>query len=1064
MNLSKNLKKRAVQLLVAVLIVAMTATGSVFLMQDLIKPASAATAVTINSVAEWNSKVAAMTSGNTYDVTLNANLICSSKLEPIDSGVTVNLNMNNKTIEWIIAKKDQGGNQIMGESYESGSYANGTYWGLITNEGDLNISGTGKINLRILSWNQNDGNKRDNYVQRAAAIVNGNGTLTVGAGITVESYLVLTNNGDGYKHAFLYNTAIYSENAGTVNFNGTINSGGQTSVKGVSGTDSHDYSYHYGIYGGKVNINGGSINVKSVVGALGSTWNCKEGTNTIALAIGVVSNNAVVLGKTNISTYATSNMSTDKNDTWSGSDCIAYAAGIMYIGANYPVIGPAVNIDCTFQYVPSGGGWIQIPGTEGVAGYGATEGYTFKNDDAPKNAARCAYPIVGVAAINNAIGLHRTEALWHAPANQRLFGNNRIKARCTGTGSNEVIRDVFGYETMAYYTEEVYRDYLAGISRAGRENDLISDDIPLNNRYVRYDYGDSTYASHPEYIVYESKKHETEIRTAYFRNGAPAQSNRVQQGQDTIGTKGTQFLTVYRYYDGTKTADKLYKVSYTYDDEIVNSGAKFNGGLYGSGNNNVGVIKDTGNANLSKDDGTAVVYNSRYYTKSINYENVSATNFVGRKIVEEMPASELAKWNAAGTTVLPSGLSTFPDGNVTILYIDLVKKKPTSIRIEATNRGTDIQTYTQNTSFTAEYTGQPLVPGTDFNIGIIDMGAESEISVDNSNHYDNTIITNLYNIAGGSGARSLKYEYRPKTEAGGTEAPWTEGLPKNVGTYEIKATAAADNEYSRLSAADGGSDNRNGATRVLTCTITKANATTNAPANATGTYGDTLGSMIPFNSITVTGKGGEAVNGTWSYKNRDANAILGAGNDVIEIEWIPTPGSETANNYNPITRTVNLTVHPRALTVKAAPSTVGYGETSPNYNIEFTNLASCDLGKQAQWISNSTFEVYNNDAWVAYEAGLPMGEYPLKLVNFGGINDTNYTITVSPNASTLNVGKRSIHYTAQATDRVYAPGNRDVNVTLTYVSGAFGDTPYNTVTVLGTVAQATAGLSSCAPA
>lgn len=1032
MNLSKNLKKRAVQLLVAVLIVAMTATGSVFLMQDLIKPASAATAVTINSVAEWNSKVAAMASGNTYDVTLNANLTCSSKLAPIASGVVVNLNMNNKTIEWVIAKKGQGGNQIMGESYESGSYANGTYWGLITNEGDLNISGTGKINLRILSWNQNDGSKRDNYVQRAAAIVNGNGTLTVGAGITVESYLVLTNSGDNYKDAYLYNTAIYSENAGTVNFNGTINSGGQTSVKVVSGTNSRLYSHHYGIYGGRVNINGGSINTKSVAGALGSTWNCKEGTQTVATSIGVVSNNAVVLGKTNISTYATANMSTDANDTWSGSDCIAYSAGIMYIGANYPVIGPAVNIDCTFQYVPSGGGWIQIPGTEGVPGYGATEGYTFKNDDAPKNAARCAYPIVGVAAINNAIGLHRAESVWYQPADQLLFGNNSNLAPCPGTGSGEIIRNVFGYSSMKYYSEEVYRDYLVGVPKNGRETNAES------------------------CRVNEHGKHETEIRTAYFRNGAPAQSNRVQQGQDTIGTKGSQFLTVYRYYDGTKTADKLYKVSYTHDSQVVSNGAKFNDSNTG-GNNVKGVIENIGGTTLTIDANTAVVYNPRYYTKSITYENVSATNFVGRKIVEEMPASELAKWNAAGTTVLPSGLSTFPDGNVTILYIDLVKKKPTSIRIEATNRGTDIQPYTQNTSFTAEYTGQPLVPGTDFNIGIIDMGAESEISVDNSNHYDNTIITNLYNIAGGSGARSLKYEYRPKTEAGGTDAPWTEGLPKNVGTYEIRATASADNEYSRLSAADGGSDNRNGATRILTCTITKANATTNAPANATGTYGDTLGSMIPFNSITVTGKGGEAVNGTWSYKNRDANAILGAGNYVIEIEWIPTPGSETANNYNPITRTVNLTVHPRALTVKAAPSTVGYGETSPNYDIEFTNLASCDLGKQAQWIANSTFEVYNNDAWVAYEAGLPMGEYPLKLVNFGGINDTNYTITVSPNASTLNVGKRSIHYTAQATDRVYAPGNRDVNVTLTYVSGAFGDTPYNTVTVLGTVAQATAG-------
>ena len=303
-----NAKKRLTQVIIAFVIICMAVTGSAFLLKDGIKNASAAErSQDINSQDGWNNFVGSLGNGDVGNIRLTGNITVSSKLRAIPAGATVHLNMNGRNITWDVEQRSR----IFADSYTSGTYADGTYWGMITNNGTLNVTGTGTVRNKKIGYYE-EYKELDNCPQRVATFVN-NGTMTLGSGITVEAYLTNYNarnvsgvawNNKSFNDTFLYCCGVY--NTGTLTSSSNINSGSMVAAPGAHNHASYIYSISYGIYSqsGTVTTRGGKIYCESNSGNHRSSNDCSEGGHHVAISVGVFSNAASILGKTSIETYS----------------------------------------------------------------------------------------------------------------------------------------------------------------------------------------------------------------------------------------------------------------------------------------------------------------------------------------------------------------------------------------------------------------------------------------------------------------------------------------------------------------------------------------------------------------------------------------------------------------------------------------------------------------------------------------------------------------------------------------------------------------------------------------
>ncbi len=970
-------KKRLTQVLIGFVVVCMALTGSFLLLENPIKEASAETRdATINSTnvtTEWYNKVSSASSGDVVNVTVSGTVSVSSRLI-IPTGVTVNLNMGSgSVIKWEEVIDGGGKPGFMDTSWSSGSYATGTYWGLIHNSGNLTITGTGSIINKHIAYNTSAGGQTT--MQRMATIYNGNGTLTVGSGVTLQAYCSYIDTDDsGYKDIYIYNTGIYNY-GGTVNFSGKIYAGSQTT--GYQGsTNAYLYSISYGIYsaGGAVNTNGATVDITAVSAGGEASATCAEKGRRIAMAIGVFSNNAKILGDTDIKTHANSAMSKTKNDNWKEGICVAYSVGVLYTQTNYPVLGAAVDINASIKYNLADGEFIQIPGMTGSG-----DGYTFKNDDKPGNWAKRAYSVAGVAQNKNTIGDHRSQKEYTDDGG--FFGTNNL----FNTTSDNTVERIFGVLNMKYRAED-----------------------PAYDNQTATQYVTDAYSTGKT-----SGQHSAETLTSSITNGAP-------------NSGGTQFNIMYRYYNGSVTPANLTRVSHSYDSSIQSTPAYAN--VAGSTNYS-GVMTDA--TSTIKLGGGAKSRNEYYYKhESTTFERITPATYAGRSI------NDLSKWSTTGTSLSDSGTS-INASNTIVIYINYVLRDPTAIRAVVASKGTQLNQYSTGEdyeSFTAVYTGAPLVPGSDFEIAVIDMGIHA--SVDTNETSDDTVVTGVYNISGqgsGSGNNATAVTYRYTSD----QATWTSGLPKNVGSYYVEISINADTTFAATK-----TYNRQGAQLTVRCTITKSPLTITGPENPTGIYGGTYAELIPFGEYSVTGKGSDALQGSWSYAGAASTEYPTAGQHTVNLVWTPAPDTATANNYSSTAFTVSLTVEKRAVTVNAGQSFVTYGEAAPVYAISYENLASCDDAKKSAWFSASEFEVYANGEWKAYSAGLAAGDYTIRLKTFGGAEDTNNEFSVNLTDGTLTVQKRNIYYNAVAVDRAYN-GSATVSVNLNYVKGNYGRDQYD---------------------
>lgn len=965
-------KKRLTQVLIAFVVICMSVTGSFMLLNDTIEEATAATSsADVNSADTWRSALSGKGSGDIVNIRLTGDVSVSALLQAIPTGVTVNLNMNNKSIYWDTVAT--GTADIMDTNYSDGIRSD--FWGLITNNGTLNITGTGTIRMQKVNYNYKTNGEKNNFATKSCAIVN-NGTMNIGSGITVVNNTAMcANDQEGtnkYMDTFVYGCAVYN-NSGTLTSSGKISSNVMAGGISVSSSNSFHYAFSYGIYGGKVTTTGGSVSSEAKAGSLMATSSCKEGNHSSAISTGIYGNGAQILGDTTITSKTTSWDSPGGYDCWSEGIDISISTGIMYTGTNYPVIGASVDVDATFVCPGDGDMQMVVPGT--------SEYYTCKNKTGPSNYARRAYPIAGAAKVQNTIGDHKSEMSW---SDGKYFGT-------PSSGSNDVENNFNMNGNMYYYPEEAY---FGNTSTSGLA-------VNANSQFLR-----------------ESGQNNAQTATGYFRSGVP-------------GTAGTQFKVMYRYYEGEMSPANLISVS-PKPDTSKNNQAIIN---VGGAANKTGAATDAGAAFAFGSGGESK--NSYYYELyNKTYEKVATATFANRDY------NNSANWSGNGT--LFTGTINMSTENTLVVYMNYVIKDPTAIRVVASNNA--IAFDTTSTSFTVKYTGKTIVPGTDFQLGIIDMGIDKAVDMNDTG--DDTVVTNVYDISGngkGSGNNATAVSYKYSTD----RVKWTDGLPKNAGTYTIEVHVEPD-----TTVASSGTYNRLDATAYISCTIEKANVVISGSNSKTGTYGSTYEQLVPFGEYKATGLASESITGNWSFAGVDAGAYPNAGQYTVFLVWTPKAGTESATNYNSTTFEVALNVAKRNVIVNAGVASVAYGDSKPAYVFDFADtLAECDTAKVANWLNTSKFVV--NDK--AYEAGLNAGEYTLTISEFGGMADTNNTFTLNKANGKLVVTPRDIVYSATAIDRPYN-GNAEVNVTLNYKSGNYKNDVYDQV--ISTVGTMPAGVNA----
>ncbi len=562
-------KKRLTQFIVAFVVICMAVTGSFLLLDDSIEQATAATVnVDVNSADTWKSAVNGRGSGDIVNIKLTGDVSASALLQAIPSGVTVNLNMNGKGIYW--DTQATGTADIMDTSYSDGIRSD--FWGLITNNGTLNITGTGTIRMKKVNYNYKNGSQRDEFATRSCAIVN-NGTMTIGSGISVENYTAMcVNERDGnykYTDLFVYGCAIYN-NSGTLTTSGKIISNTMGGGISVAQNNSYHYAFSYGIYGGKVITKGGSVSSEAKSGSLMATSSCKEGNQVVSVSTAIYGNGAQILGDTTITSKTSTWDSPGGYDAWSEGIDISIATGVMYTGTSYPVIGASVDIDATFFCPGESEVQMYIPGTGDY--------YTVKNKTNPSNYARRAYPVAGAVQLVNTIGTHTTEKTWDADGG--FFGT------VDSSGANTVEQRFNMNGNMYYYPEEAF---FGNTSPSGLA-------VNANGQFKR-----------------ESGSNDNQTATGSFRSGVP-------------GTTGTQFKIMYRYYDGEVSSSKLIEVSPKYDSSRQMTKAVIG---VGGTKNETGALTDAG-ASVGFHSG-GVSQNSKYYElQSKTYEKVPTATFANR--------------------------------------------------------------------------------------------------------------------------------------------------------------------------------------------------------------------------------------------------------------------------------------------------------------------------------------------------------------------------------------------------------------------------------------------------
>lgn len=1049
------------------------ALGCVYMLDGVMPKAGAAVYTSnVASASNWSSALSGKSSGDVVNITLTGNVTGSTSLAAIPTGVTVNLNMNGHTIAYDDVAEN---GAVYATSYTSGTFASGTYWGLIRNNGTLNVTGTGSITNRFIRYNSQTGSE-DNAPQRLAAITN-TGVLTLGSGVTVNAYLSEVDKKDAYKDVFLYCVGIY--NTGTVNSSATINSGGMSATYDNYNHCSYNYMFSYGIFGGTVNTNGGTITVDARTGGTdnsGQAWQ-KESRHSCSYTFGIYSNNAVILGATKIVANSLEFMNTGNTQTWGSS--MAMSVGVMYTGQNYPVIGGGVSIDASFTHLGGTKTTVAIPGCGQSIG-------DCHSDDSPDNYARRAHAVAGFPSVsNNTIGLGTTSETTY---DSNYFGTS-------STGHQEMMTPT----SCRYYGEEPYR--------TGKVGQSYTTDISGLSQG-------------------QSGSNSEETKTSSIVNGTASTS---------------QYVIVNRYYNTQVSVNNLVRASFKYDTNIayteprLKNNTSYNTGILSADASQNALVTDSGepknNHYYELNGATQLsVLAGTYYNKDFSTDSSGNLN-------------TLANWSDAGQALTATGVTpqTGTTPRITIIFVNYIIKKASDINYVTASNGVNITNQTApGAGVEMTYTGKTVVPGTDFQVKVFDKSSRTDVSnvytvngtlggvhqngktgvdysyVDSNGNTvnglpkdagvynvtasvaaDNTYASsNTYNRNGVT--QSFQLTIRPADitcdgiadsyngtygSVTGAATSSTDGIvplysftAKGVNNERPAGTWAVDEQNTARNAGEytsvavtftpSGADavNYNAFTKYVSVIVAKR-AVTLTPEISELTYGDDPAAVsysIAFDTLAGADADKEdawennsdyrfLVNGQWVayYKG------LPAGTYPVKIQTFA--GADDANNvwsFNEGTVTVNKA----ALTVTANDDAVTYGAGVPAYGIDDVVFTGWAVATDTPANSlNGSFTVTTN-----YTQGANVGTYK---ITPAGYTSNNYTVSFVE--GTLTVGKKTVTVTPDAvTGMTY--GATLPAITYSYDGFYGGDTSavvsnqpsYSTVYVAGTSPVGTYALTA----
>ena len=996
-------KKRLTQVLVAFVIICMSVTGSFLLLDDTINKVYAED-TSVSTQSEWNNVMSQAKSGETWNIDLKSDIKLTAttggKLAAVPAGVTVNLNMNTHNITWTYsANNGSHDTNIIGNNYNGGTYKNGEYWGLITNNGTLNINGTGKIVMNI--WHRSTAKSDRNVaVQRSAAIVN-KGTMKITSNITVDSYFSHVHASDAsydwklvrdeasYSDLFLYNVGVYND-GGNLTTEGKINVATMAATSQDGETNGYAYSFVHGIYGGTVNVTGGNIYVDSFAGNAVESGG-KEGAHHVAFATGVYSETAKISGNTNIKVLS-KNWRGGNNQIWKSGADILFAAGLLYTGSNYPVVGPSVEISASFEHIDNNNVNVYVPGGAGISLGTGDKG----SEAGTRN--HYASAVVGVSKVQNCVGTHTSEMnysdgtyLGSALPTDSVKSTDYKTAQSYYSGANVTVSAI-----SVSNTSNEGKRYTSNIS-SGAPANTTSGDVSNNTTGNAGDY-------------------------------SPAASD---------GRKGSQYLVVYRFY---KNVNEIESVSFTADTSKLKNEATFTVGS--TANVKHGILADK-NTKIFYTGGGETINSNFYSFEGVYYKSVDSSNsdFIRNlNDISDGKAKTPSFWEGSNTPLTADGIAASEDKTI-IIYLDYEKLDPAEIDVVAADKGTGITEGSDTKEFTVPYTGANLIPCENFDFGIIDKT-------------NNKVVTNDYNYLSESNSSKITVEY----EYTSNNTTWTTGLPKDVGTYTIKVKVHGDDKtYNRQAKEETITATITPANVVMT-----GPNTSNSINGVYGaTYNELFNSFNGF-SLTNNGKAlPSSVTGDWSISGVEATKVPDAGTYTnLKVVW--TPHDAYKKNYSTAELPVSLVVAKREVNVTVGAATATYGNETFNSTefLTYSNLPAIDAGKKAEWFANTTFTTKSNSTGATndFHAGLAVGSYTLSIeeTKFGGATNQNYIFTFA--TGTLEVQKRPIYYTAEAAGKTY-DGNKNVTVTLRYTSGIFGGDPYESVyvNVPGTMTSANAG-------
>ncbi len=464
--------------------------------------------------------------------------------------------------------------------------------------------------------------------------------------------------------------------------------------------------------------------------------------------------------------------------------------------------------------------------------------------------------------------------------------------------------------------------------------------------------------------------------------------------------------------------------------------------------NNPVVFTNLSNTKLTVGNNSSVLYknggepSNSYYWKAEKITYVTA----GSVPFSDFSMTQRGIYDVYNFETGATGQANVTSGPIYI-FVDYIAKTPSSIKASAGTANL----------VTTTYTGSNIL-ASQIGLKITDSFAQQ------------ADITKEYNLdfSDSTSLIDVNFSYNGTNSAGVEETSEEGGLPKNAGRYQVTLHIADSVKYDPD---PNKSKNRRGIDYTFTLVIEQAAVLRgNLDESFSLTYGQKLNQIIAVDTDKYQAGffGTDKVNGKFSFANAsDGSSYKNVGTGIAEIKWTPSYADDAVEkNYRETVFSVSYEVKKAPLTVKTLPATVVYGENDVKFTSSVTGFVANDGTENNQNIVKDAiiYTVYYGGTYIAYQPGkVGVGSHEIKpsIQNYPAVL-SNYEVVYVHGAENnpdgvLTVTPRPLIVEAVAQDRAYIPGNYNVNVSFSIVSGKFGTDSIRVDNATGTLENCDAG-------